>query len=423
MIDTVIIWMIGCFPALINMLILPKQSVECQWREPIFEVPTKFGKDRVNEEENMNRPMEYTASTGRQPGLKRLKELACAVIAFGVAVSNFAGFAQAQNKDPYVIYLSNNFVGNDYRQQMLRVANIAVQKEPFAGRVDLRIENVENTIQAQINSLNNIIRQQPDAILVDAGSDSALNPTLRKACDAGILVISFDQGATEPCAFEVVSDWNRIPEVMAEWMATQLGGKGNVFLDRGLAGAPISAQILRGYERVLAQYPDIKIVGQYNGDYALGPEQAGVAALLAANPQVDGILTQGYGSGAIQALKDADRPMVPVTGFSYNVSAVTCVGNEGAKCILGSNPAYISAEALKLAVEILDGGQRPEQRQIFLYGDFLTTDPTNSQLYPDANMLKIVTGETAFPDLSPGLTLPISPDWIEITAAEAAGGN
>ena len=209
--------------------------------------------------------------------------------------------AHAEDKKPYTIYLSNNFVGNDWRQQMERVAVVSVNKGPLKGRVDLKVENVENTVQAQINSLNNIIRQKPAAILVDAGSDSALNPTIKKACDAGIVVISFDQVVTEPCAYAVASDWDRIPAVMAEWMAKQLGGKGNIILDRGLAGAPISAQLQQGYEKVLAKYPDIKVVGYYNGNYALGPEQSGVAALLAANPKIDGIMTQGYGSGAIQA--------------------------------------------------------------------------------------------------------------------------
>ena len=173
-----------------------------------------------------------------------------------------------------------------------------------------------------------------------------------------------------------------IPAVLAEWMAEQLGGKGNVIVDRGLAGAPISAQLQNGYEAVLAKYPDIKIVGYYNGEYALGPEQSGVAALLAANPQVDGILTQGYGSGAMQALKDAGRPIVPVTGFSYNGSAVACAETEGAKCILGANPAWLSSEALKLAVEILDTGKKPAERAAVVRADFITTDPFTSKLYP-----------------------------------------
>jgi ribose transport system substrate-binding protein len=329
----------------------------------------------------------------------------------------------AQAEEPYVIYLSNNFVGNDWRQQMERVAEVSVNKGPLEGRVDLRIENVENAVQAQINSLNNIIRQQPDAILIDAASDSALNPTIKKACEAGIVVISFDQVVTEECAYALGSDWDMIPAVMAEWMAAQLGGTGKVIVDRGLAGAPISAQLQGGYEKVLAEYPDIEIVGYYNGEYALGPEQSGVAALLAANPQIDGILTQGYGSGAIQALKDAGRPIVPVIGFSYNVAALTCAETEGARCILGSNPAYLSSEAIKLAVEILDTGERPAERSVVVKGDFVTTDPFESKLYPDAKMLEIKVGENAFPDQPPGLTLPITPDWVEITAEEAAGTN
>ena len=36
-------------------------------------------------------------------------------------------------------------------------------------------------------------------------------------------------------------------------------------------------------------------------------------------------------------------------------------------------------------------------------------------------MQKIEVGKNAFPDQPPGLTLPITPDWVEITAAEAAG--
>ncbi len=346
--------------------------------------------------------------------------LASAVCATAMLVGSLGSEASAQDKK-YTIYLSNNFIGNDWRQQMERVAEVSVNKGPLAGRVDLKIENVENTVQAQINSLNNIIRAKPDAILIDAGSAEALNPTIKKACDAGIVVISFDQVVTEPCAYALESDWNRIPAVLAEWMAVQLGGKGKVFVDRGLAGAPISAQLENGYLEVLKKYPDIEVIGNYNGEYALGPEQAGVASLLAAHPQVDGILTQGYGTGAIKALQDAGRPIVPVTAFSYNVAATTCAQTEGAKCILGSNPAYLSSEAIRMAVDILDGKPKPADRHILVNGDFLSTDPIKSELYPEAVMQKIEIGTNAWPDRPPGLTLPITPDWVDITAEEAAG--
>ncbi len=352
--------------------------------------------------------------------MKKLGAMLSAVGAAVLLVGGMTHHAAAEGKT-YTIYLSNNFVGNDWRQQMERVAKVSVEKGPLKGRVDLKIENVENTVQAQISSLNNIIRAKPDAILVDGGSSDALNPTLKKACDAGIVVVSFDQVVTEPCAYALESDWNRIPAVMAEWMAKQLNGKGKVFIDRGLAGAPISKQLEDGYLAVLKKYPGIQVIGNYNGQYALGPEQQGVASLLAAHPEVDGILTQGYGTGAMKALADAGRPMVPITAFSYNGTAVACLQTKGAKCILGANPAYLSSEAIKLAVDILDGKPKPTNRHVLVFGDFLTTDPIKSELYDNAKMQTLEIGKNAFPDQPPGLTLPITPDWVDITAQEAAG--
>ena len=55
-------------------------------------------------------------------------------------------------------------------------------------------------------------------------------------------------------------------------------------------------------------------------------------------------------------------------------------------------------------------------------GDFVTTDPIEVRALSRTPMMqKIEVGENAFPDHPPGLTLPITPDWVEITAEEAAG--
>ena len=118
---------------------------------------------------------------------------------------------------------------------------------------------------------------------------------------------------------------------------------------------------------------------EYVSNYALGDEQAGVASLLAANPQIDGILTAGYGTGAIQALKDAGRPLVPIVMFAYNGSATACAEEPGLKCFIYTHPPYLSAEAIKLAVDILDGGRRRTPRSC---GDYprLTTDVIESDI-------------------------------------------
>lgn len=320
----------------------------------------------------------------------------------------------------YTIFLSNNFAGNDWRQQMLRTARTVVRLPPLAGRVDLKIENVETTVQAQINSLNNIIRTRPGAIVIDAGSRTALNPTIQRACNAGILVIAFDQITTAECAYGIETDWSRVAAVEVHWIAREIGGRGKVLVDRGLAGAPVSAMLLSGYEDTIKQYSGIRIVGNFNGDYSLGPEQAAVANLLAAHPEIDAIFSQGYGAGAIKALEDAGRKVVPITGSAFNLSAVTCAQTPGAACILASNPPYLGADALRLAVEILDA-KIPHNRHILVHGPFLTTDPAPSKLFFSAVLERIELNKNAFPELPPGLALPFTPDWVKITAQQAAG--
>ena len=130
----------------------------------------------------------------------------------------------ASPKEKYTIYLSAVSIGNDWLQQMLRSAQVAVQKGPLAGRVDLKVEQVDGSEQAQINSLNNIIGTKPDAIIVHANSSTALNPTIKRACDEGIVVISYSAVATEPCAYKINTNWDHVTHDLPVWLAEVLGG-------------------------------------------------------------------------------------------------------------------------------------------------------------------------------------------------------
>jgi ribose transport system substrate-binding protein len=353
----------------------------------------------------------------------KLSGLTVGLLALATAAP-VVGVAPASAADkPYVIYLSNNFVGNDWRQQMERVAKVSVTKAPLMGKVDLHIENAEGTVEAQINSLNNIIRAKPNAIIIDASSADGLNPTIQKACDAGIVVVSFDQTVTAPCAYKMHTDFDVMANNQAEWMAAELGGKGKILMDDGLAGAPISEQFAKDFSEIFKKYPGIEVVGHFNGNYAPGPEQQGVAALLAAHPEVDGILTQAYGTGAMKALQNAGRPLVPIVAAAFNGTGVACV-QANAKCWLGANPPSLSAEAIKLASDILDGNpptNASADKTVLFNSPGLTTDPIQAAYMPNTSADKIELGKTVFPDLAPGLSLPISPSWVEITAKEASG--
>ena len=130
--------------------------------------------------------------------------------------------------------------------------------------------------------------------------------------------------------------------------------KGNILIDRGLPGAPLSVGAIAVWNRIFARYPKIHIVGYYAGQYALGPEQAAVAALLTAHPHIDGLMSQAYGVGAIAALKAISAKPAPMIAATFNETMLACVQNH-IGCLTSVNPTWLSGLAMKYAVDALDG--------------------------------------------------------------------
>jgi ribose transport system substrate-binding protein len=321
--------------------------------------------------------------------------------------------------DKVKVFLSNSFMGNDWRVEMENVAAAVAKKEPFASRFDFKIINVENTPEAQAASLDNMIDQGAKVLLVDASSPTALNASIQRACDAGIIVISFDQVVTADCAYKIDSDFSKASVWGGLWLAKKMGGKGNVVFDRGLPGAPISKVLEDGGKSSFAKYPDIKIVCEFDGQYAEGPTEQGVTSCLAANPQVDAIYTQGYCTSAVRALKAANRPMVPMYCQAYNGNYIALLKEPGISGIVTANPPGLSALAMQTALDLLDG-KKIENKQIRIDPPVYVTD-TSIDIGTKVN--KIEEGVVAFPDLPPGLTFPALPPGLTVTVTtdEAQG--
>lgn len=346
-----------------------------------------------------------------------------ALLILGLTTSAFTtrSAAASQHAKVYTIYLSNNYLGNDWRVQMEHEAEILTQIGPDAGRVNLHIVNVDNTVQAQIASLNNIIQTHPDAILIDAGSNDALNSTIAKGCAQGILMMSFDQVVTAPCAWKFDSGQNNQQPWSAQWMIQTLHGKGNILVDRGLPGAPLSVGALGIWQQIYAKHPGIHVVGYYAGQYALGPEQSAVAALLTAHPHIDGIMSQAYGVGAIAALKAAGEKAVPMTAANFNETMLACVSNH-IPCLIGVNPTWLSGLALKYAVEALDGKISKTAQFVHYpvspYCNLQCTIPGTT-----VKPIQIKAGVNVYPKMAGTLTLPVSPPWANVTPLEADTGK
>ncbi len=330
--------------------------------------------------------------------------------------------ARPTRSGPFTFVLSNNFLGNDFRPQMERLATLTAGLAPFKGAVKLQIVNSQNTTQAQIADLNNIIQSHPTVVLIDAGSPTALNPAITRACAAGIIVISFDQPVTAPCAYKVGQNHGVGQLIVGEWMAKTLGGKGSLLVDRGLPGAPISSVIHDSFLTGLKRYgPNISVAGEYDGQYAQGPEQQGISSLLVAHPDVKGVMTQGYCKPAFNAFKNAGKRAVPTTCYAYNGELVACAQGKQACAILSGAPTVVQL-AMKLGLDAAQGKPTPSKNTtVPLPMTLFITNNISLPSSAEVQVQHVVLGKNAFPQLAPGLALPYTLPQYKITAAQAAG--
>jgi ribose transport system substrate-binding protein len=219
--------------------------------------------------------------------------------------------AQAADTADKRIALSNNYAGNSWRQAMLQswaeTGKAAIADKQLATADSFTTPDKEVTTQAA--QVQNLVLQGYDAITIDAASPDALNGAIKAACDAHIVVVSFDGTVTEPCAYRVIIDYKTLAERQLDYLATRFPKGGNLLEIRGVAGTSIDNVFHEGMLVGIAKHPQFKIVGSVEGDWDEATAQKAVASVLSSLPPVVGVIDQGGdGYGAAQAFQAAGRP-------------------------------------------------------------------------------------------------------------------
>ncbi len=93
-------------------------------------------------------------------------------------------------------------------------------------------------------------------------------------------------------------------------IAKRVPNGGSLLYIRGLAGASIEADVNKGVRSELAKHPNLKILGEVNGDWDQTTAQKAVATVLPSLPPIAAVIDQGSDAyGAAQAFKAAGRPL------------------------------------------------------------------------------------------------------------------
>jgi len=306
-----------------------------------------------------------------------MKSVGCLLLSAALAASGGAALADTSDKR---IALSNNYAANSWRQAMLASWD-TVTKQAVADGVVAAADaftTAENQATEQAAQIQNMILQGYDAIVLNAASPTALNGAVKEACDAGIIVVSFDGIVTEPCAWRIAVDFKQMGKDEVLYLAEKMPEGGNLLEIRGLAGVFVDDEISAGIHEGVAENPQFKIVGSVHGDWAQDVAQKAVAGILPSLPEdIVGVVTQGGdGYGAAQAFAAAGREMPTIVMGNRQDELAWWKEQKdasGYETMSVSIAPGVSTLAFWVAQQILDGREVPKDLTV----PFLRIDQDN----------------------------------------------
>ena len=330
----------------------------------------------------------------------------------GEATDN--GGSDSSDATPFnIVFTSPNY--GAYTEHATQLFELTAALPEYADKVNPSVVLSDATPAGQTTVLNSIIQESPDAIVIIPSSPTALNSSLQRACDAGIVVIAVNSKVDLPCVRTFQQDYTSSYAAVARWMANAIGAEGSVFVDEGAPGFESSLLMANGFtEELAAIAPNVEVAGTYHGEFTPGPAQAGVSNLLVAHPNVSGVMTVGGCEGVIEALTKVGKEKdVAIGCIAYNGSMEQC-DTLDLTCGFISSSASIIQDALMGAVNVLEGGTEPAEDTVtappaFMY---VTAGSESGEFEVLGDGIESVeiseAGVNFFPGGPAGMTIPIT---------------
>jgi ribose transport system substrate-binding protein len=303
-----------------------------------------------------------------------------------VAAMASAGLALATGawaKEPYKIYLSMSYIGNDWQAEAANMFKAMATSKEYKDRVETRIQVAGPNAQKQIQQINAMVQAGANAIVVYPISPTALNEAIKNACDRGVVIVTYDSQVTEPCAYQVHIDQYEAGRQAAQYLADKIGGKGNIVYITGVPGTSVDTARTKAANDVFAKYPGIKVIATANGMWSQAVARTELSKILATSPwsQIDALLMQVgcYTANSMESESGIpDDKIKPCAGEAPNGFRVQMLPKSvdvpgangtyrpmGAPGISVSSQTFTAATALKVAVDVLDGKKVDHNHEIF----------------------------------------------------------
>lgn len=204
-----------------------------------------------------------------------------------VAATMFAGAAQAEDMR---IALVVKALGIGFFEAAAKGAEEAAAE---LGDVEIIYTGpTDTTAEGQIEVINSLIAQQVDAIAVSANDTDALVPTLKKAMQRGITVISWDSGVAEEGRQLHLNPSSNplIGNMIIKLAADHMPDGGDVAVLSATTTSTNQNIWIEEMTKVLPDYPGINVVATVYGDDLADKSYREATGLMQTHPDLKAII-------------------------------------------------------------------------------------------------------------------------------------
>lgn len=229
---------------------------------------------------------------------------------------------------------------------------LGVTVEVFDGKQDQ---------QNQINQIETAINQGYDGIIVEPISADGIVPAVKEANDANVPVITVVQQMKNQDTMAVSycgGDEATASQMQMQKAVDALNGKGNIAIIYGPMGSDAQLKRKAGYDKILANYPDVKVVFQETANWVTADALKLMENWLSTGKEINAVVSQNdsMAMGALKAIEDAGKQdSIPVYGLDAVSDAVKAIADGRLAGTVSQNASGQGALGVETMVKYLNG--------------------------------------------------------------------